>query len=162
MSHETKGQSDEWYTPKYIFDALGVKFDLDVAHPKDHKTHVPAVEFIYANSLQRDWYNFIWMNPPYGNEKEKIKWIKKFIDHGNGIALMPDRTNATWWQIFAENSDAHLFTFDKIKFERPDGSIGESPSNNSTFFAIGEKGLQALENARDNKLGLIYTKYRKS
>jgi len=32
MSHwEAAGKSSEWYTPKYIFDALGCTFDLDVA-----------------------------------------------------------------------------------------------------------------------------------
>ena len=25
--------SDEWYTPKYVFDALEEEFDLDVASP---------------------------------------------------------------------------------------------------------------------------------
>ncbi len=34
MSHwEASGESNEWYTPKYIFDALGTRFDLDVAAP---------------------------------------------------------------------------------------------------------------------------------
>jgi hypothetical protein len=28
---EAAGQSDEWFTPKYIFDAMGVEFDTDVA-----------------------------------------------------------------------------------------------------------------------------------
>ena len=33
MSHwEATGKSDEWYTPKYIFDALGAEFDLDPAN----------------------------------------------------------------------------------------------------------------------------------
>lgn len=34
MSHEAAGKSDEWYTPKYIFDALNTWFDLDVAAPE--------------------------------------------------------------------------------------------------------------------------------
>jgi hypothetical protein len=32
-AYEAAGESDEWYTPKYIFDALGLRFDLDVAAP---------------------------------------------------------------------------------------------------------------------------------
>lgn len=28
---ENTGISDEWYTPKYIFDALNCQFDLDVS-----------------------------------------------------------------------------------------------------------------------------------
>ena len=40
---ETKGASDEWYTPAYIFDALGERFDMDVASPP-RQTHVPAAD----------------------------------------------------------------------------------------------------------------------
>ena len=43
MGHwEGVGKSDEWYTPKYIFDALGVIFDLDVARPANADTFVPC------------------------------------------------------------------------------------------------------------------------
>ena len=34
------GNSVEWYTPKSVFDALGVGFDLDVCSPGDRKSHV--------------------------------------------------------------------------------------------------------------------------
>ena len=46
--HENSvGMTDEWYTPKYVFDALGCKFDLDVAHPGNGKASwVPASEYI--------------------------------------------------------------------------------------------------------------------
>jgi hypothetical protein len=27
------GLSSDWFTPRYIFDALGLEFDLDPAHP---------------------------------------------------------------------------------------------------------------------------------
>ena len=96
------------------------------------------------------------MNPPFGNQKEKYKWIQKFIDHKNGIALMPDRTSAPWWQYFAKNVDAILFVDGKIKFIKPDGSKGESPGNGTTLFAIGKKGIEALKNAETNGLGIYY------
>ncbi len=37
MSYETAVKSNEWYTPEYIFDAMGVGmlFDLDVASTED-------------------------------------------------------------------------------------------------------------------------------
>lgn len=41
MSHEALGKSYEWYTPKYIFDALSLVFDLDVASP-EQETFVRA------------------------------------------------------------------------------------------------------------------------
>lgn len=153
--HEKQGGHVEYYTPKYIFDAMGVTFDLDVAHPADFKTHVPCYGFISENSLEREWKGFVWMNPPYGSERNKIQWIEKFIEHGNGIALMPDRTSATWWQMFAKASDLIGFTFDKIKFELSDGTIADSPGTGNTFFAIGNKGFEALINLKDS--GLVHT-----
>lgn len=49
--HESAGMSDEWYTPKYIFDALGCKFNMDVSAPVDRThCHVPANIFITKNA----------------------------------------------------------------------------------------------------------------
>jgi hypothetical protein len=78
--------SDEYYTPKYIFDALGCEFDQDVASPKD-LTHinVPAKEFISTDSLDMVWNGFIWMNPPFSGRDGKQKWLDKISEHGNGI-----------------------------------------------------------------------------
>ena len=157
--HENIGQSDEWYTPKYIFDALDCYFDLDVASPKYRVfSHVPALEFFSENSLSEKWFGFVWMNPPFGHQKEKIKWLNKFINHNNGIALLPDRTSAPWWQQSAKQMDAILFVNGKIKFIRPDGSIGEQPGNGTTLFAKGSKAVNALLSAERKGLGILLTK----
>lgn len=148
MSHERRGESDEWYTPKYIFDALGVTFDLDVACPPEGPRHVPACAFFCEGALERDWAGLVWMNPPFGHQSTKRAWLHKFFDHGNGIALLPDRTSAPWWQEFAPLADAVLFIAPKVKFERPDGSIGEQPGTGTTLFAAGPKATTALLNAR--------------
>lgn len=157
MSHEKQGKSNEWYTPKYIFDAMEVVFDLDVAAPlKGDFTHVSCLDLLNKNNcgLKSDWNGFIWMNPPFGHQKDKLLWINKFIKHGNGVALMPDRSSASWWQLFCKNSDAILNVSKKIKFIRPDGTTGDSPSNGTTLFAIGTKGERALMNAQNNNLGI--------
>lgn len=159
MSHESAGKSDEYYTPKYIVDGLGCSFDMDVASPVDRSfCHIVAQEYITEDSLNKEWKGFVWMNPPYGNEKLKEAFVKKFVDHANGIALMPDRTNANWWQMMAEKCDAFLFTYDKIKFIRADGSIADSPSNGSTLFAIGEEATKALINAQNKDIGMVFRK----
>lgn len=57
---ENNGLSDDWYTPKYIFDAMDVSFDIDVAAPIDRKyCSVPAVDFFSENSLQKKYNGFI-------------------------------------------------------------------------------------------------------
>jgi hypothetical protein len=88
------------------------------------------------------------MNPPFGHQSTKRKWLSKFFDHGNGIALVPDRTSAPWFQEFAPVAMAVLWVAPKIKFERPDGSRGESPGTGTALFAAGTRARDALLRSR--------------
>jgi hypothetical protein len=156
VSHwETPGASDEWYTPKYVFDALGCRFDLDVAAPEDFTlTRVPASEWLFHDSLNHPWFGFVWMNPPFGGRNSLTPWLDKFFAHGNGIALTPDRTSAPWFQDAWRRADLVLFTR-KIRFLRPDGSEGTSPSNGTALWAAGERGSWALREAASKGLGIL-------
>jgi phage N-6-adenine-methyltransferase len=143
-AYEKAGESDEWYTPKYIFDALGVEFDLDVAAPPEGPRYVPARRWYSEGSLEKEWEGFVWMNPPFGHQRHKRSWLNKFIEHGNGIALVPDRTSAPWWQEAVIHMECCVFVKGKIKFERPDGSIGKSPGTGTCLFGIGNEAQRAL------------------
>ena len=138
------GQTDEWYTPAYIFEALGERFDLDVAAPADGPRYVPCSRWCSTLSLMREWDGFVWMNPPFGARNGLEPWLEKFFAHGNGIALTPDRSSAPWWQMAANRSDAFLMLDHRVKFERPDGSVGKTPSNGTTLWAAGSRGVSAL------------------
>ena len=112
---------------------------------------------LHRNSLTYPWDGFIWMNPPFGGRNGLVPWLDKFFAHGNGIALTPDRTSAPWWQDAARRCDALLLVAGKVKFLRPDGTQGRSPSNGTTLFAVGAKGVKALQRAQENNLGLVFT-----
>lgn len=156
MSHwEEGGKSNDWYTPKYIFDALECVFDVDVAAPTDGPLHVPSLAHISEHSLDMEWSGFVWMNPPFGGRNGLVPWLDKFFQHGNGIALVPDRTSAPWWQSAAKRADGILFIDGKVKFLKPDGSSGDSPSTGTCLMAKGTQGIQALFNASRNRLGLL-------
>ena len=152
-SWEAIGKSDDWYTPAYIFRALRVTFDLDVAAPPCGPRHVPCRAWFHEGALQRGWEGFVWMNPPYGPRNGLAPWMTKFIRHGNGIALVPDRTSAPWFQEAARQMGAILFVSPKIKFERPDGTHGKSPGTGSALMALGTQAIAALERA--SSLGLL-------
>ncbi|MBX2956802.1 MAG: hypothetical protein KF846_11630 [Cyclobacteriaceae bacterium] len=153
---EGVAKSNEWYTPKYIFDALECEFDLDVAAPVERKhCHVPAKAFITENSLLVDWYGFIWMNAPFGNRNGLVPWLDKIRLHNNGIALVPDRTSAPWWQRAAKQCDAIFFINHKVRFVKPDGTTGDSPSCGTTLFAYGEIAKCAFMKAQANGLGIV-------
>lgn len=55
----------------------------------------------------------------------------------------------------AKESDAVLFVNGKIKFVRPDGTIGKWPSNGTTLFAFGSRAVDALRDAEINGLGVL-------
>lgn len=160
MSHwETKGKSDEWFTPKYIFEAMNVFFDLDVAAPEDRSfVYTPTMSFITENSLEKDWKGFVWMNPPFGGRNGITPWLIKFFNHGNGIALTPDRTSCEWFQDLIKKSDCVLFVDGKIKFHDNTGKVGSHPSNGTCLVAKGYKGVRALLNAEKNGLGTCLIK----
>lgn len=155
-AYEARGESDEWYTPRYIFDSLGERFDMDVSAPANGPRHVPCDAWLSKehDALSREWRGFVWMNPPFGHQRTKMEWLQKFFSHGNGIALMPDRTSAPWWQFYAYEADAILFVAGKIKFERPDGSVGESPGTGTCLLAKGKRAVEALKRSG---LGIVMT-----
>ncbi len=160
MGHwEVNGKSDEWYTPKYIFDALGCEFDTDVASPVDRALcHVPAKHFVTENSLDIRWNGFVWCNPPFGGRNGISPWLDKMADHENGIVLTPDRSSASWWQKAAGECDSMLMVHHKIKFISNNGYIGTKPANGTTLFAYGTKALFALRRAEKSGLGIVLIK----
>lgn len=112
----TKRKSVEWYTPKWIFDELGIQFDLDPASPHDFDSFVPAAQkyTVYDNGLTLPWHGRVWLNPPYG--PDTAFWMRRMIDHGNGIALVFSRTDAEWCQKAMQAADAILFMSGRIAF----------------------------------------------
>lgn len=138
MSHwEATGQSDEWYTPKYIFDAMDCRFDLDPANAAIGGANVPCAMSYGSGGLESVWQGFIWLNPPFGGRNGLVPWLNRFFQHGSGVCLVPDRTSAPWWQAAVRRADLVLFIDGKVKFERPDGSIGKSPSTGTCLMAKG-------------------------
>lgn len=88
--------SDDYYTPKHVFDALGLRFDLDVCAPPGGAPWVPADRYytLEDDGLAQPWHGRVWMNPPYS---KATPWVRRFIEHRNGIALVPHAKSA--WHI---------------------------------------------------------------
>jgi hypothetical protein len=86
---------DECYTPKWIFDKLGLLFDLDVASSNHPLIEVPAKQryTIEDDALSKPWFGRVWMNPPF---TKVTPWVDKFLEHGNGLCLVPTSSNGKW------------------------------------------------------------------
>ena len=87
--------SDDYFTPKWLFDALAVEFDLDVACPPEGPLYTPAKAFYTqeTDGLASPWFGNVWMNPPFSGTTQ---WIDKWLTHGNGICLVPF-SRARWF-----------------------------------------------------------------
>ena len=114
---QTARTSDDCYTPKWIFDALGLAFDLDVACPPEGPINVPATSWYTAadDGLAQPWFGRVWMNPPYSNP---TPWVKRWIDHGNGVCLVPS-SKSKWWQSLWEAECAVVY-IGQVSFVRPE------------------------------------------
>jgi hypothetical protein len=136
---QTDLTSDDYYTPSWVFDTLGLRFDLDVASPP-HSTNVPADRYysVLTDGLASPWHGRVWMNPPYSNP---TPWVEKFLEHGNGIALLPMPKGCRWLQTLW-NSDASLVMSQRIKFHHR-GKMTEI-SFPTAFWAIGADNVEAI------------------
>lgn len=156
LHEQCVGATDEWYTPPHVFGALNCQFDMDVAAPEDRRfVSTPTSRFLWADSLALPWEGFVWMNPPFGARNGLVPWLEKFFDHGVGIALVPDRTSAPWWQEFAPRADLILFVAPKLKFIGADGKPGTSPAQGTCLMGLGQRASKPLRRAQENGLGVL-------
>jgi hypothetical protein len=59
------GQSDDWYTPREIFDALGLVFDLDPCSPgPGHWVPARKIYTEQDDGLHHPWEGLVFMNRP--------------------------------------------------------------------------------------------------
>ena len=131
------------YTPKYIFDALDIHFDLDVAAPIDNLgSHVPADRYFTEldDGLEQEWVGRIWCNPPFSNA---TKWANKFMDHNNGVGIFPN-SNAYWVDRLWASEAAIIKLPYQTKYERPEGPP-KRIMYPTYLVALGETNITALK-----------------
>lgn len=98
-------KSDVWLTPPEILKPLGA-FDLDPCAPAIRPWEMAARHISPPEcGLKAEWKGRVWCNPPFG--REAAAWLKKMAEHGNGIALIPARTETamfyeSMWKLWKE------------------------------------------------------------
>lgn len=60
-----KSATTEWYTPEYIIESLGGKFDLDPCAPKTDWYTANRCFTKDIDGLSKDWEGRVFLNPPY-------------------------------------------------------------------------------------------------
>jgi hypothetical protein len=96
--------SDDYYTPRWVFDRMGIRFDLDVCAPPGGVEWVPATRYYdqAADGLAAPWEGRVWMNPPYSGP---TPWVRRFIEHRHGVCLVPFAKSA-WFDDLWTAADA--------------------------------------------------------
>lgn len=151
FSHEPRwSRNVEWYTPPWVFNRLGLDFDLDPCHPKQIIEWIPARETYSEldDGLKRPWNGRVWLNPPYG--KQISAWLKRMHEHRDGIALVFSRTDCGWYHDIVANADSILFLRGRVKFVDSIGlTRGSGAGSGSMLVAWGDDSVAALERMRD-------------
>lgn len=147
-----KMKNDEWLTPPEIVQSLG-KFDLDPCAPIVRPWETAATHYtIEDDGLSQPWQGRVWCNPPFG--LEAIKWLRKMRDHGNGIALIPARTETRmFYECVWGHAAGILWLQGRPHFHFVDGTRASFNSGAPIcLIAYGEKNLRALI---DSGLGFV-------
>jgi hypothetical protein len=135
------GTSDDYYTPPFVFESLGLEFDMDVCAPAGGVPWLPAKRSlsIIEDGLVTPWEGRVWCNPPYSYPNP---WINKFIDHGNGICLVQS-SKALWWIRLWNEAGAIVALPPNIKFVTGKGQ-SKGIFMPVVLAAMGSENIEAL------------------
>jgi hypothetical protein len=136
--------ADNWYTPKWIFDALNLEFDVDVCSPIGGTGLVPAKKFysIEDDALKQEWHGLVFMNPPFSNP---TPFVDRFIDHNNGICLLTF-AKAKWFHKLWNAPSAIIPLPVNLRFVRPEGGEDQI-MHNTGLFGLGKVAMEAMNNS---------------
>jgi hypothetical protein len=89
----------------------------------------------------------VWLNPPFG--REAVKWLRKLATHGDGIALIPARTEtAMFYECIWNVADAVCFMKGRPHFHYVDGRRASANSGAPIcLIAYGKNNVLALHKA---------------
>ena len=141
---QTQISSNDHYTPSWLFNLLGVTFDIDVAAPPGGVPWIPAKRFFTQadDGLAQKWSGLVWCNPPFSDVQP---WVEKMEKHRNGIMLLP--MVKSYWRLSVWNDADGICEpngVDRIKFIHKGK---EKEIMFPTFLAAwGDVGVKALGN----------------
>lgn len=151
-SHQSPAaKSVTWLTPPEWIKALG-PFDTDPCCADEMPWETARWMFNrFQDGMAQPWRGRVWLNPPFG--KHWPQWVKRLIDHGNGIALLPARTEThSFYQLVWHSADAICFVRGRPHFHRENGD--RAPFNSGAPIALIAYGAENVAALRRANLGV--------
>lgn len=144
--------NDEWLTPPEIVKACGT-FDLDPCSPIVRPWDTATQHFTKEDDgLSQLWSGRVWCNPPFG--REAIKWMRRMVQHGNGVALIPARTETImFYETVWGAADAVLFIQGRPHFHYVDGR--RAAANSGAPICLVAYGMQNVAALASSRLGIV-------
>lgn len=164
LQHDNSAQSQEWYTPQYIIDAVRdtlFTIDLDPASCEFANEVVMASKYFtrYDNALGNSWYGNVWMNPPYGKTKGRSNqdvWFTKLEQEylaGNieqALSLYNVSVGSKWFSRVLRYPTCFLDK--RIAFYDSSGEVQKAPRYGNCVVHMGQ-GVRRFVNSF-NSLGV--------
>ena len=135
--------SDDYYTPPWVFESLGLTFDTDPASPVGGIPWIPVRRYytLIDDGLSQEWLGRVWLNPPFS---KPTPWVNRFLDHQNGVILVP-LAKSKWLNDLFDKADCMALLPANMKFTTKRDSPG-SIFLGCALFAIGAENKEALQN----------------
>ena len=139
---------NSWIEPKELTDALGA-FDTAPFSLANRPWDIATTHYSLDDQpLMMDWSTFerTWLYPPQGNPAKP--YLEKMVAHGNGIALLPSRTETHVFTDYVwQGADAVLFIKSRLTFHHTDGTKASGQSGwGSALVAYGDDNVETLRN----------------
>ena len=131
--------SDDYYTPAWLFERMGLTFDLDVCSPPGGVEWIPAARYFTQadDGLAQHWMGRVWMNPPFSDAGP---WSDRFIEHRNGVALFVF-SKGRWFTRLWESDAAVVAGPERIEFV---GGNGDGFASRTVLAAFGDECVYAI------------------
>lgn len=155
-SHQSAcAKSTTYLTPREILAPLGA-FDLDpcaAPSPRPWPTAARHIE-LPEDGLAAVWEGRVFCNPPLG--REASAWLAKMAAHGDGIALVPARTEtAMFYRSVWGVATGVLFLRGRLHFHLADGT--RLPFNSGAPICLIAYGTDNAESLARCGLGAYIT-----
>lgn len=144
--------SSTWLTPPNWIKELG-PFDLDPCCPPDMPWQTATKMLTEReDGLTAEWHGRVWLNPPFG--REAAQWLRKMAEHGNGIALIPARTEtAMFYESVWTRADSVCFVRGRPHFHHANGD--RATFNSGAPIALIAYGTDNTDALLDANLGAV-------